>query len=83
MNLYITDQKGGLALQQGSSIVVEFDNGKTLELAESPQPLPAEIPDGIHIWGGRMPSVTAADNTFLPLNIVPVASNGIDRKSVV
>ncbi|MGU9869736.1 hypothetical protein [Kluyvera ascorbata] len=77
MNLYITDQKGGLALQQGSSIVVEFDNGKTLELAESPQSLPAEIPDGIHIWGGRMPSVTAADNTFSPLNIVPVASNGM------
>lgn len=77
MNLYITDQKGGLALQQGGSIVVEFDNGKTLELAEGPQPLPAEIPDGIHIWGGRMPSFTTTDNTFSPLNIMPVASNGV------
>lgn len=77
MNLYLIDQKGGLALQQGGSVVVEFDDGKTLELAESQQPLPTEIPDGIHIWGGRMPSVSSTDTAFSTLNIMPVASNGV------
>ncbi|MFP5595582.1 hypothetical protein [Kluyvera sp. 142486] len=77
MNLYLIDQKGGLALQQGGSVVAEFDNGKMLELAESQQPLPAEIPDGIHIWGGRMPSASSADTAFSTLNIMPVASNGV------
>ena len=77
MNIYITGHNGELALQQGDSVVVEFDNGKSLELAESPQPLPAEIPDGIHIWGGRMPSCSSADAPFSPLHISPVAANGM------
>lgn len=77
MNLYLIDQKGGLALQQGGSVVVEFDDGKTLELAESQQPLPAEIPDGIHIWGGRMPSASSKETAFSTLNVMPVASNGV------
>ncbi len=76
MNLYITDPNGDLVLQNGSRIVVEFDDGKTLELTDSPQPLPAEIPEGIHLWGGRMPSET--DYTGCSqLNMIPVAANGM------
>lgn len=42
MKIYIIDQNGDLALQNGRSIVVEFADGKSLELAGSPQPLPEE-----------------------------------------
>lgn len=76
MNLYITDSNGDLALQDGHSVVAKFDDGKTLELTDSPQPLPAEIPEGIHIWGGRMPP-GESDTAFSPLNVMPIAANGV------
>ena len=44
MKIYIIDQNGDLTLQNGRSIVVEFADGKSLELAGSPQPLPEGIP---------------------------------------
>lgn len=53
MKIYIIDQNGDLTLQNGRSIVVEFADGKSLELAGSPQPLPEGIPEGLHIWGAE------------------------------
>lgn len=77
MKIYTADQNGHLAWQKGGSIVVKFESGKTLELASSPQPLPSEIPEGLYIWGGRMPSPTSTNVLSSPLDITPVAANGI------
>lgn len=77
MKIYIPGPYGELVLQKGLRIVVEFADGESLELTDSPQPIPAEIPHGIHVWGGRMPSQTSEETKTSPLNITPVAANGM------
>ena len=77
MKIFIADQCGDLARYRGKSIVIEFKNGRLLELAESESPLPTAVPEGIHIWGGRVPSQATANTKHSRLNITPVASNGI------
>lgn len=77
MKIYIVDQNNDVVLQKGDRIVVEFDNGKMLELTSSPNPLPPGIPDGVHLWGGRAPSQTVANPQHTQLTLTPVAANGI------
>ncbi|MDG5474798.1 hypothetical protein P8R94_03765 [Citrobacter freundii] len=77
MKIYIIDQNGDLTLQNGRSIVVEFADGKSLELAGSPQPLPEGIPEGLHIWGGRIPYQTSEEVNTSQLDFKPVAANGM------
>lgn len=73
MKIFIAEQDGDLMLLKGKSIVVEFDDGKILELAESAELLPQAVPDGLHVWGGREPS----KETRSQLNITSVAANGV------
>lgn len=77
MKIYTPRANGDLDLQKGSSIIVTFGNGKTLELTASPRPLPPGIPDGIYVWGGRVPSDTSTNTPTSRLDITPVAANGI------
>lgn len=77
MKIYTTTPGGELILHDGIRIIIEFEQGQTLELAGSPQSLPAEIPDGIEIWGGRIPTETSTDVVTSRLNITPTAANGI------
>lgn len=86
MKIYTVDKNGDVLLQKADRIVAKFANGKTLELAESPNPLPPGIPDGLHVWGGRVPSHTLVEPQSAQLTITPVASNGViisprDKKS--
>jgi len=53
LNFYIAVQNGDLTSLKGKSIVVEFSDGKILELMESPGTLPPAIQDGIHVWCQR------------------------------
>jgi hypothetical protein len=77
MKIFIAEPNGNLTLRNGKSIVVGFDNGNVLELAENPGSLLSEITDGLYIWGGRKPSEATTDLNILQLNITPVASNCI------
>lgn len=77
MKIFIAEQNGDLTLHKGKSIVVEFDDGKILELAESPEPLPQAVPDGLHVWGGREQSKETANMKRSQLNITSVAANGV------
>jgi hypothetical protein len=77
MKIFTVMQDGALEPQQGKSLVVEFEDGKILELTDSQQPLPPTIPDGITIWGGREPSEHAPAMKHAQLNIISVAANGI------
>ncbi|MDR2250341.1 hypothetical protein [Acinetobacter sp.] len=72
MKIFAVDQNGDLTPYAGQSLVIKFNDGKILELNESPEPFPASIPEGLMVWGGRV-----ADLQHLQLNITPVASNGI------
>lgn len=56
MKIFTVMKDGDLKPLQGRSVVVEFEDGKILELTDSQQPLPPAIPDGMTIWGGREPS---------------------------
>ena len=69
MNIFLVSEQGELVLQKGSQLIVEFANGMRLELSESPTPLPPTIPHGLSIRSDCQPPV--------PLNITPVAANGI------
>lgn len=77
MNIFIPSQNGDLTPYHGKSIVVEFDDGKILELTKSLGSLPESIPEGIEIWGGRVPSQATASMKHSQLNVTPVAANGI------
>jgi hypothetical protein len=77
MQIFIAGQNGDLGLHPGKSIVVGFDDGKILELDEGLGHLPPVFPEGIHIWGGRVPSQTTANMKHSQLNITSVAGNGI------
>ncbi|WGL54783.1 hypothetical protein [Kluyvera intermedia] len=86
MKIYTVDKNGDVLLQKADRIVAKFANGKTLELAASPNLLPPGIPDGLHVWGGRVPSHTLVEPQSAQLTITPVASNGViisprDKKS--
>lgn len=77
MKIFIAEQNGDLTSHTGKSIVVEFDDGKILELAESPEPLSQAVPDGLQVWGGREPSKEIANMKRSQLNITLVAANGV------
>lgn len=77
MKIFTVMNDGDLKPQQGSSVVVEFEDGKILELTDSQQPLPPVIPDGMTIWGGRKPSEHVPAMKHAQLNITSVAANGI------
>lgn len=69
MNIILVSEQGELVLQKGCRLIVEFDNGMWLELSESPTPLPPTLPHGLSIRSDCQPPA--------PLNITPVAANGI------
>lgn len=77
MTIFTVEQEGELKPHQGKSLVVEFDDGKILELTACQQPLPPSIPEGLEIWGGRQPSEDAPAVKHAQLNITSVAGNGI------
>lgn len=77
MKIFIAEQNGDLTSHKGNSIVVEFDDGKILELAASPEPLPQTVSDGLYVWGGRDPSQETANMKQSQLNITSVAANGV------
>lgn len=77
MKIFVIGQGGDLEQYGGKSIVVQFQNGGSIELDESERPLPEEVPEGIQIWGGRVPSRATTDMKYSQLSITPVASNGI------
>ncbi|MGL4726369.1 MAG: hypothetical protein ACRCWW_17995 [Scandinavium sp.] len=53
MKIFVTDSKGALHEVEGESVVLQLENGKTIELAEvNPW---CEAPDAITVWGGRQP----------------------------
>jgi len=78
MKILIVEKNGSLTVSQGKSIVVEFNDREILELAECETPLPATIPDGIHVWGGRVSTQEASGHMkHCQLSVISVASNGI------
>lgn len=53
MKIFVTDENGELHPVEGESVVLELENGKTIELAEfTDWP---ERPNSITVWGGRQP----------------------------
>lgn len=77
MKIFAVDQNGALTQQVGQSLVIEFNDGKILEINDSQQPF-AAFPEGVLIWGGRAPNQEAiTDLQFSQLSITPIASNGI------
>lgn len=57
MKIFIVDQSGDLARYRGKSIVVEFKNGRPLELAESESP-PARSSPRRYSYLGRQSTFT-------------------------
>jgi len=78
MKIFAVDPNGALTHCVGQSLVIQFNDGKVLEINESPEPFPASIPEGLMVWGGRaLVHETIDDLPYSQLNITPVASNGI------
>jgi len=78
MKIFAVDPNGALTHCVGQSLVIQFNDGKILEINESSEPFPASVPEGVLIWSGRAPNQEAiTDLQFSQLKITPVASNGI------
>ncbi|MCS2169771.1 DM13 domain-containing protein [Scandinavium sp. TWS1a] len=79
MKIFVTDSTGALHQVEGETVVVELENGKTLELGEfNYRP---DAPHAITIWGGRQPldSWTEEDRHLSEqLNLTLIAGNCVD-----
>lgn len=79
MKIYVTDGSGNLIPIDGTSVVLELENGKTVELAEIPRP--EGFPPALTLWGGRQPQPTwteADRHRTEQLNLSLVAGNCVD-----
>ena len=77
MKIFITDNDGNLIPIDGKSVVIELNNGKTIEIAEEYGR--DDIPEGINLWGGREPSPSLPFEEIKArtesLGVYPIAAN--------
>lgn len=62
-----------------TSLVINLSNGETIEISEEKQGRPTHLPEGITIWGGRIPLENANHEELKAstrmLGIYPLAAN--------
>lgn len=79
MKIFITDDGGNLIPVDGKSVVIELNNGKTIEIAEEYGR--DDIPEGINLWGGREPSPLLPFEEIKArtesLGVYPLAANAL------
>lgn len=79
MKIFITDNDGNLIPVEGKSVVIELNNGKTIEIAE--EYARDDIPEGINLWGGREPSPSLPFEEIKArtesLGVYPIAANAL------
>lgn len=79
MKIFITDDGGNLIPVDGKSVVIELNNGKTIEIAEEYGR--DDIPEGINLWGGREPSTSLPFEEIKArtesLGVYPLAANAL------
>ena len=79
MKIFITDDGGNLIPIDGKSVVIELNNGKTIEIAEEYGR--DDIPEGINLWGGREPSPSLSFEEIKArtesLGVYPLAANAL------
>lgn len=79
MKIFITDNDGNLIPVEGKSVVIELNNGKTIEIAEEYGR--DDIPEGINLWGGREPSPSLRFEEIKArtesLGVYPIAANAL------
>lgn len=79
MKIFITDDGGNLIPVDGKSVVIELNNGKTIEIAEEYGR--DDIPEGINLWGGREPSPSLPFEEIKArtesLGVYPLAANAL------
>lgn len=79
MKIFITDNDGNLIPVDGKSVVIELNNGKTIEIAEEYGR--DDIPEGINLWGGREPSPSLPFEEIKArtesLGVYPLAANAL------
>lgn len=79
MKIFITDNDGNLIPVEGKSVVIELNNGKTIEIAEEYGR--DDIPEGIILWGGREPSPSLPFEEIKArtesLGVYPIAANAL------
>ena len=79
MKIFITDDGGNLIPVDGKRVVIELNNGKTIEIAEEYGR--DDIPEGINLWGGREPSPSLPFEEIKArtesLGVYPLAANAL------
>lgn len=62
-----------------SSLIITFSNGETIEITDEGRIRPTDLPEGVIVWGGRMPEEGATldklKDTTRCLGLYPLASN--------
>ncbi|MDT0178422.1 hypothetical protein Q9R34_20575 [Enterobacter sp. BRE11] len=81
MKVYAKDQNGTAQHLDVASLIITFSNGETIEITDESPNRPANIAEGVTVWGGRMPeegaSLDKLKNTTRGLGIYPMAANTI------
>lgn len=79
MKIFVTDSNGNLHEVEGESVVLQLENGKTIEMAElNPW---RDRPNAISVWGGRQPLETWSEedrNKVEQINLTLIAGNCVD-----
>ncbi|GEM_PF-723337 len=62
-----------------TSLIITLDNGETIEISDENKNRPGEVPEGVTVWGGKMPEEGATldelKNTTRGLGVYPLAAN--------
>lgn len=62
-----------------SSLIITFSNGETIEITCENENRPADIPEGVTVWGGKVPEENATldklKSTTRGLGVYPLAAN--------
>ncbi|EFF0804035.1 hypothetical protein CCF15_004384 [Escherichia albertii] len=80
MKIDVRHENGETQYLEVSSLLIKFNNGETIEITDESNIRPADIPEGVTVWGGgRMPeegvTLDKLKDTTRCLGLYPLASN--------
>jgi len=81
MKVQVKNENGVVQNLEATSLVITLGNGETLEIGEESGGRPEHLPEGVTVWGGRIPEQGASLDELKAstrgLGLCPLAANMI------
>ena len=81
MKVEAKNKNGSSHALEVTSLVITLSNGETIEISDEFEGRPADVPEGVTVWGGTIPKEGAALDELKAstrgLGVYPLAANMI------